>query len=60
LHGERDQNIPVSNARQLQRLCELKQLTCESHLYTDQGHGFSGTALQDANQRTLAFFAKYL
>jgi dienelactone hydrolase len=60
LHGERDQNIPVSSARQLQKLCELKQLTCETHLYSDQGHGFSGAALQDAHQRTLTFFAKYL
>jgi dienelactone hydrolase len=60
LHGERDQNIPVSSAQQLQKLCEIKQLTCESHLYSDQGHGFSGDALQDARQRTLTFFAKYL
>jgi dienelactone hydrolase len=60
LHGERDQNIPVSSARQLEKLCQLKQLTCESHLYSDQGHGFSGAALQDAQQRTLTFFAKYL
>src|SRR5271154_5410147 len=40
LHGERDRNIPVSSAQQLQKLCELKQLSCESHLYSDQGHGF--------------------
>jgi carboxymethylenebutenolidase len=60
LHGERDRNIPVSSARQLQKLCELKHLTCESHLYSDQAHGFSGAALLDAQQRTLAFFAKYL
>jgi len=60
LHGERDRNIPVSSAQQLQKLCELKQLTCESHLYSDQGHGFFGAALEDARQRTLAFFAKYL
>lgn len=60
LHGELDRNIPVSSAQQLQKLCELKQLTCESHLYSDQGHGFSGAALQDARQRTLSFFAKYL
>jgi dienelactone hydrolase len=60
LHGERDRNIPVANARQLQRLCELKDLTCDSHLYPDQDHGFTGAALQDAQQRTLAFFAKHL
>lgn len=60
LHGERDRNIPVTNALQLQRLCQLKNLTCDSHLYPDQDHGFTGAALQDAQQRTLAFFAKHL
>ncbi len=60
LHGERDRNIPAANARQLQRLCQLKDLTCESHIYPDQDHGFTGAALQDAQQRTLTFFAKHL
>jgi carboxymethylenebutenolidase len=60
LHGEHDRNIPATNARQLQRLCQLKDLTCDSHLYPDQDHGFTGAALQDAQQRTLAFFAKHL
>jgi dienelactone hydrolase len=60
LHGELDNNLPITNARQLQRLCEMKNLTCESHFYSDQGHGFTGAALIDAQQRTLTFFAKYL
>ena len=58
LHGERDSNIPIGNARQLVQLCEMKQLTCDHHFYSDQGHGFAGKALEDADQRTLAFFAK--
>jgi dienelactone hydrolase len=58
LHGERDTNIPIINAQQLVKLCDIRQLRCDHHFYTDQGHGFYGTALEDADQRTLAFFAK--
>lgn len=57
LHGERDTNIPIINGQQLVRLCELKELHCEHHFYADQGHGFSGKALDDADQRTLSFFS---
>jgi dienelactone hydrolase len=60
LHGERDDNIPVANARQLMKLCAMKQLTCENHLYPDQGHGFDPKALEDADARTLAFLARFV
>ena len=60
LHGERDPNIPIVNARQLVQLCETKQLTCEYHFYSDQGHGFVGKGLGDAEQRTITFFARPL
>jgi dienelactone hydrolase len=59
LHGQRDTNVPVVNARQLIRLCELAHFTCESHIYPDQGHGFVGESMADADARTLAFFAKH-
>nr|WP_257025620.1 alpha/beta fold hydrolase [Edaphobacter lichenicola] len=58
LHGERDYNIPVENAQQLIKLCGIKQFQCESHIYPDQGHGFSGAALKDADSRTLSFFSR--
>lgn len=60
LHGEHDTNIPVMNAEQLISLCDMKQLTCESHIYPEQGHGFRGDDLQDADQRTLTFFSQFL
>jgi carboxymethylenebutenolidase len=60
LHGERDDNIPVANARQLIKLCAMKQLTCENHLYPDQGHGFDPKALEDADARTPAFLARFV
>ena len=59
LHGQQDNNIPVSNAQQLVQLCGVKHLTCESHIYADQGHGFSGRALEDADARTIQFLSKY-
>jgi dienelactone hydrolase len=58
LHGERDSNIPIMNARQLIKLCEIKQFKCENHIYPDQSHGFSGVALKDADARTLSFFSR--
>ena len=60
LHGARDNNIPVVNAQQLIRLCTMRQLECASHLYPDQGHGFAGEALRDAEGRTLSFFKDHL
>lgn len=58
LHGQRDTNIPVSNAQQLIKLCDMKQLSCENHIYPDQSHGFTGSALDDADSRTLEFFSR--
>ncbi|RZU41115.1 dienelactone hydrolase family protein [Edaphobacter modestus] len=60
LHGERDTNIPVMNARQLSKLCLLVNLTCETHIYPDQEHGFDSETVQDADRRTLQFLSKYL
>jgi dienelactone hydrolase len=60
VHGEQDQEVPVVNARQLVRLCELKDFTCEAGIYPDEGHVFSSSAMNSANQRTLAFFQNHL
>lgn len=60
LHGKRDGVIPIINAQQLLRLCGIEKFTCESHLYADQGHGFTGQALNDADSRTLDFFSRML
>lgn len=60
LHGQRDPTIPIINAQQLARLCELEHYRCESHFYPSEGHGFTGTALKDADKRTLDFLAREL
>ncbi len=58
LHGERDTNIPVSNAIQLQKLCSVANLSCDSQIYPSEGHGFTSKNLGDADQRVLQFFSK--
>jgi dienelactone hydrolase len=60
LHGEQDKQVSIVNARQLVRLCELKDFTCEAGMYPDEGHLFSTKATESANQRILAFFRTYL
>src|SRR5882757_9417673 len=60
LHGEQDKQVPIVNARQLVRLCELKDFTCEAGMYPDEGHVFSTKATDSANQRILTFFRTHL
>lgn len=59
LHGERDMNIPVINATQLSKLCTLVKLTCETHIYPDQEHGFDAATVRDADRRTLDFLSRF-
>lgn len=60
LHGRHDDNIPVQNAQQILQLCAMKNFTCESHIYPDQGHGFLPPDFDDAVKRTLEFFSRKL
>ena len=41
LYGGRDQVIPEFNARQLAKLCEIRQFRCELRAYPEEGHTFS-------------------
>ena len=36
LHGQHDDNIPVSNAQQLIQLCRMKNFPCESDIYPNR------------------------
>jgi predicted esterase len=60
LHGGQDEQVPIMNARQLVRLCELKDFVCEAGLYPDEGHIFNDKVMDATNQRALAFFRTYL
>jgi carboxymethylenebutenolidase len=60
LHGAEDNVIPIVNAQQLESILVNRGLTCSSHIYYGQGHGFSGDSLIDADQRTARFLAQYV
>ena len=60
LHGQHDDNIPISNAQHIMQLRRMKSFTCENHIYPDQGHGFLPPAYDDAVKRTLEFFSERL
>ncbi len=60
LHGELDEQVPIVNARQLVRLCLLKDFTCEPQIFAGEGHLFNPQNQETANQRALAFFRVYL
>jgi dienelactone hydrolase len=60
LHGEQDEEVPVVNARQLVRLCKLKDIVCEAPIYAGEGHTFSASAVESSNLRALNFFRTYL
>jgi dienelactone hydrolase len=60
LHGRYDDNIPVTNAQQILQLCGMKNFTCESHIYPNQGHGFLPPDYDDAVKRTLDFLSRQL
>lgn len=60
LHGEDDATIPLQEAYDLRDLFEKKQMPYEMQIYPGIGHGFPGATWEDARQRTLAFFQKYL
>ena len=60
LHGEDDPTIPVSEAYDLEKELQRRQIPYEMHIYPTTGHGFSGDTWRDACLRTLAFLNQYL
>lgn len=60
LHGEQDDEVPVLNARQLVRLCKLKDFVCDAPEYPNEGHVFSASATESSNLRALNFYRTYL
>ena len=60
LHGADDDTVPVAQAYELEALLKKKSSPYEIKIYPKQGHGFSGEALEDANQRTVSFLKAHL
>lgn len=60
LHGEQDRTVPVTQARDLERLYSARKFPYEIRIYPDQGHGFQGDDGKDAARRALEFFDAHL
>ncbi len=60
LHGDADSVVPVSEAKKLDRVLRVLEVEHEKYIYPGAGHVFSGFAMIDAAQRTLAFLQKHL
>ncbi len=60
LHGEQDRVVPATEATRLQQLLERTSTPYEMKLYPGAGHGFNGSQLLDAGQRTIQFLRRYL
>ena len=60
LHGSADRRVPVSNAREIERLAEEFHAPHETKIYEGEGHYLSQSSILDAVARGLGFFQKYL
>jgi carboxymethylenebutenolidase len=60
LHGQEDSVVPVAEAAKLEAVLKPLNVPYEKKIYPGAGHAFSGMALIDAAQRTLAFLRKHL
>jgi dienelactone hydrolase len=60
LHGAKDNLVPVSRARSLDKYLKTLGVPHEVVIYPDQGHFFRGKAQTDALQRSADFFGNYL
>ena len=60
LHGEDDNLVPVTRAYDAEEVLRRKGVSYEIKIYSHQGHGFSGDALKDANERTVSFLKAHL
>jgi dienelactone hydrolase len=50
IHGEKDDVIPIADAVQLTKLCDLLKARCEFQPFKGESHVFSDTAVRTANE----------
>jgi carboxymethylenebutenolidase len=60
LHGDADATVPVAEAYYLQQVLESRKIPYEMKIYPGASHRFTDEVWRDAEQRTVAFFRKYL
>jgi carboxymethylenebutenolidase len=60
IHGEQDEYVPVTEARNLARLLKRKGFAHEMHLYPCEGHTLGREAAKDAAEWGLCFLNRHL
>jgi carboxymethylenebutenolidase len=60
LHGDADTIVSVDEAYKLDHILEQAGVLHDIHIYPGAGHSFQGADRDDADQRTVAFFDRYL
>ncbi len=60
LHGDEDPIVPLSAATYLEGFLTASHVPFEARIYRGHGHGFWGEAEVDADNRTAAFFGRWL
>ena len=55
IHGRDDSFVPVENAIQLTKLCELRHFSCTEELHIGEGHFFTNAAIIRSNQKVKQF-----
>ncbi len=59
LHGAKDTTVPVRKAERLESLLQSLGTPYQKHIYPDEAHILSRTAMRDATQHINRFLAKY-
>ncbi len=59
-HGERDKAVPINWSEKLKDALIREGKQVEYYSYPDQGHIFEGKGWEEAMERTLAFFDRYV
>jgi carboxymethylenebutenolidase len=60
LHGEKDDLVPVKEARDLENALKEAKVPCEIKIYPDQGHGFSQEIAREARELGFKFLERHL
>ena len=60
LHGDADADVPIEQARELERLLQARHATYEMRVYRGQEHGFTGVDGEDSVKRMVTFLDEHL
>jgi dipeptidyl aminopeptidase/acylaminoacyl peptidase len=61
IHGSNDPRVPLGEAEQIVASLRSRDVPCELHVYTDEGHGLAKLANRlDAYPKAFQFLDRYL